>query len=34
MHTAGDLLTTLNLTFHAQVTRGLVAALASLANPE
>lgn len=29
-HTAGDTLATLNLAFHAEVTRGLVAALATL----
>lgn len=32
-HTTGDTLDKLNLVFHAEVTRGLVAALASFANP-
>ena len=34
MHKATDTLDTLNLDFHEQVTRGLVATLATLANPQ
>jgi hypothetical protein len=33
MHTVGDTLATLNLTLHADITRALVAALATFANP-
>jgi hypothetical protein len=32
MHTPTDTMSTLNLTFHAEVTRGLVATLATLGN--
>jgi hypothetical protein len=34
MHTTGDTLATLNLAFHAEVTRGIVATIASMSNAQ
>ncbi len=33
-HTTGDTLETLNLDLHAEITRGLLAAVATFANPQ